>query len=237
MVLFWLLLLAHLIADFSLQTKAIFLLKKGSSAGVFIHVAIYAVVNIIVLFPMLGSFNTWSGILFLAISHGIIDSVKLRLAKNANRDNLIYFLLDQLLHILSIAFTTIVLIEQPDVIASKNPFFENPQYAVFLSGLWTSVFAGTVFIHYVIQDFQRWQNKDPALTLAYPELKEKLIGYTERLFATLCFVVGGFFFLLSVIIFIPRMIYRFKQGQRGINIVEAIAGLLICLCGGFIATL
>lgn len=234
MVLFWPLLLAHLIADFSLQTNAIFRLKKQSPVGVYLHVAIYTVVNIAILFPYLGSVNTWLGVVFLAAFHGTVDSGKLKLSEKLSRDILIYFLFDQLLHVVSIAFASFVLIRQANF---TYPFFVNPKYMVFLSGLWVSVFAGTAFIHYIVQDVQSWVKKDKTFTMDYPDLKEKLIGYCERLFATLFIVLGGFFLFFSVFVFVPRLIFRLKQQQVEIAVIETVAGILVCLFGGFIAAL
>ena len=68
MNIFWLLFLAHLMADFPLQINTIYSLKKRNAVGVLPHVAIYTTINVIVLLPFLNSGNTWFAIIALAIT-------------------------------------------------------------------------------------------------------------------------------------------------------------------------
>ena len=73
MALFWRLVLAHVAADFALQTDAVFRVKKRFSWGVLLHGAIFALTSILALSPYLGSFSLWVGLIFLWLFHVAVD--------------------------------------------------------------------------------------------------------------------------------------------------------------------
>ncbi len=102
MHLFATLLLAHLFADFPLQTNGLAKLKKERLAGVFIHVLIYVAITAMVLREPL---HYWHLIVGLGTVHFIIDALK---AQSTPRLETFYFVLDQSLHLLSIAIATYV---------------------------------------------------------------------------------------------------------------------------------
>ncbi|MCI0398497.1 MAG: DUF3307 domain-containing protein, partial [Chloroflexi bacterium] len=67
------LLLAHLIADFPLQTNRIYALKIRSNAGIALHVGIHLAVTILLLKNALAD---WLLLLILAVSHFTLDWLK-----------------------------------------------------------------------------------------------------------------------------------------------------------------
>lgn len=69
------LLLAHLLADFPLQTNALAKLKRASLTGVFIHVLIYVLITTLV---MREPARYWALIGGLGGVHFLIDSIKMR---------------------------------------------------------------------------------------------------------------------------------------------------------------
>jgi len=96
----WNLLLAHLLADFPLQTQSLFELKKRNIKGVMLHSGV-CVLLIIILVPHLLKFP--QSLLLLFVSHTIFDWLKIKITdKYPAWDNIIFFLLDQALHILII---------------------------------------------------------------------------------------------------------------------------------------
>ena len=102
--LFMLLLLSHVLADFVLQTNAIFKFKVKSFWGIVVHALIFLAVAMLMTMPLAienGQFFAW--LVVVSISHIIIDKVKLVFSHNIIQKELIYFVLDQLLHILAIA--------------------------------------------------------------------------------------------------------------------------------------
>ena len=96
MQLFSTLILAHLLADFPLQSNAIARLKKYHLVGVLIHVAIYTVVTALLLERRL---QYWPLIIGLGIAHFLIDAAKMRFSRGD--DGTLTFLVDQSLHLAS----------------------------------------------------------------------------------------------------------------------------------------
>lgn len=94
------LLLAHLFADFPLQTNGLAKLKKESLAGVFLHVLVYiAITTLFLVHP----FDYWVLIVGLGIVHFCIDALKTRYKQTFEP---YYFVFDQCLHLLSIGLAT-----------------------------------------------------------------------------------------------------------------------------------
>ncbi|WP_029034586.1 DUF3307 domain-containing protein [Salinimicrobium terrae] len=95
------LLLAHLIGDFLLQPDSWVAQKrqkKHRSPLLYLHIAVHAGTMLLLLNLNL---NYWLGIIFILITHYIIDLLKLNFETQHNRGKL--FLIDQLAHLLVIA--------------------------------------------------------------------------------------------------------------------------------------
>jgi hypothetical protein len=108
MITFAALYLAHLIADFPLQTNRIYKLKNESNQGILLHVTIHLLVASILIEDAL---SHWPLFLVLGAAHFLIDWTKIRYPAHRQTPG---FILDQFAHLL-----TIVLIAawQPDVLA------------------------------------------------------------------------------------------------------------------------
>lgn len=89
--------LAHLLADFPLQTNRVFRLKIASNAGLAFHVLLHLLMTaLLVQQPA----NHLSLFVVLGVVHFLIDWTKLRLPSNPQWPG---FLLDQLAHLVSLA--------------------------------------------------------------------------------------------------------------------------------------
>jgi len=96
------LLIAHLFADFPLQTNALANLKEKHWYGVFLHVLVHVSVMALLIS---NSQHYWPLIFSLGVAHFLIDLGKLFCpAKKGVR----YFLVDQLLHVSSILIATYI---------------------------------------------------------------------------------------------------------------------------------
>jgi hypothetical protein len=87
------LLIAHLFADFPLQTNALAKLKEAHWSGVFLHVLVHMVVMTLLIDQR---DQYWPLILGIGVIHFIIDAIKL-LYPGAK--GVAYFLLDQIVHV------------------------------------------------------------------------------------------------------------------------------------------
>lgn len=96
MATFTVLYLAHLIADFPLQTNRIFELKAQGNRGILLHVGIHLLVAAVLI---QNSYRYWYIFLLLGIMHFAIDWAKLRLPGRRQAPG---FILDQFAHVASI---------------------------------------------------------------------------------------------------------------------------------------
>ncbi|MBI5755255.1 DUF3307 domain-containing protein [Candidatus Peregrinibacteria bacterium] len=92
------LILSHLIADFTLQPKKLLRWKHRGWQGQAFHCFIFWLISSIFLLPYLIYLQNWLIITLLAISHYIIDKIKLTL-NGRSEDKLVLFLTDQAFHI------------------------------------------------------------------------------------------------------------------------------------------
>ena len=96
---FWTLLLAHLLADYPLQTDRLVLAKKHLP-GLVLHVAIHWVVMMLLFLPVIGIM--WPFILIVALFHFVIDAFKNFLGKKRPQWVIGPYIFDQTLHISSL---------------------------------------------------------------------------------------------------------------------------------------
>ncbi|MCC6607290.1 MAG: DUF3307 domain-containing protein [Anaerolineae bacterium] len=88
--------LAHLLADFPLQTNRVFRLKIASNAGLALHVAIHLLMTVLLVQQPARHLSL---LLVLGVVHFLIDWTKLRLPGDPQWPG---FLLDQLAHLVSL---------------------------------------------------------------------------------------------------------------------------------------
>ena len=106
MFLFYRLLLAHIIADFPLQTNQIFKIKMNTQWGVLLHTLIVLIFSILFTFPYLEDPKVMIILLVIFLSHTVIDKLKLEYSKKTKNQSIRILLLDQVLHIAIIAVLT-----------------------------------------------------------------------------------------------------------------------------------
>ena len=95
---FFVLLLAHLLGDFPLQTNRIFKMKLANKRGLSLHIAIHVVTAAILIENW---WQHWSILLVLGIVHFFTDYIKIRL-QEPGKPLTTGFVLDQIAHILAI---------------------------------------------------------------------------------------------------------------------------------------
>ena len=167
------LLLAHLIGDFALQPKSWIAdkqHKKHRSAKLYYHVAIHAILLIIVL-----GFDPsyWMGISLIVLSHLIIDIAKLNLSSKYGKPWL--FFIDQGLHLLMILIA-VSIYEPFPVHFNEIPLNKILLWAITLSVV-TYVAAIVIMVMVSIWRPHTEDDKDDSLARA-----GRYIGMLERLF-------------------------------------------------------
>ena len=148
MFLFYRLLLAHIIADFPMQTSQIFKVKTNTEWGVLIHTLIVLIFSIFFAFPYLEDPKVIIILLVIFLSHTVIDKLKMEYSKKTKNQGIRILLLDQTLHIAIIAvlafnFTESYLLSSPFNSAFLNyliDIYNSDIFIVSLIGYIASVF-------------------------------------------------------------------------------------------------
>lgn len=103
MFLFLRLYLAHLIADFPLQTDRIFALKMKGLLGVCYHVLVCVAVGALFMAPHLMAYpELWWAIAYFGLIHVVFDQGKIWYSRFTGYDSIYLYFLDQFFHLISI---------------------------------------------------------------------------------------------------------------------------------------
>lgn len=160
MFLFYRLLLAHIIADFPLQTIQIFKVKTNTKWGVLIHTLIVLIFSIIFAFPYLEDPKVIIILLVIFLSHTVIDKLKMEYSKKTKNQSIRALLLDQALHIAVIAvltfnFTESYLLSSPFNSAFLNyliDIYNSDIFIVSLIGYIASVFFIPILLMHIKEE-------------------------------------------------------------------------------------
>jgi len=195
MFLFYRLLLAHVIADFPLQTKQIFNIKMNTEWGVILHTIIVLIFSILFTFPYLENLKVIAMLLIIFLSHTVIDKLKQKHSKKANTPNLKIFLLDQVLHLSIIAVLTFNFTEKVLLISPFNNVFisylihlyNNDIFIISLIGYIITVFFIPILLIYIKEEDVPFKpqklNKQKIIKIKIPA--NKIVDKFYRLFLTL----------------------------------------------------
>lgn len=96
----WILIVAHLIGDFVLQTNKVAKMKAESAKGLFLHVCLISLTQMFLLGVYYG-FLGIVGAIGVGLFHWLIDYSKIRITSKFNCQSF-YFIFDQVLHMLTI---------------------------------------------------------------------------------------------------------------------------------------
>jgi hypothetical protein len=115
---FWTLLLAHLLADYPLQTDRMVVAKKHLP-GLTVHVGIHWVVMTLLLWPMAGIL--WPYITVVTLFHFGIDAFKNLLSRERPQWVISSYVLDQMLHMGSLILVAAWVAQSTDLIVWQIP--------------------------------------------------------------------------------------------------------------------
>lgn len=184
MVLFFKWICAHLLGDFTFQSKTMVQHKrhyKARSGYLYLHAGIHAA--LIYLFT--GWWTCWTLPLAVGVSHCLIDLWKLY-----RKDNLLYFLLDQALHILVLAILWWIF-QAPQrgiVVEATRALLEKPAFWITVSAYIFIIWPCALLLGYLTR---RWRDMIPSATSSMGEAG-RWIGIFERLLVLTFILVGHF---------------------------------------------
>jgi len=195
MPLFYRLLLAHLVADFPLQTNQIFKVKTNTEWGVLIHTLIVLIFSILFTFPYLEDPKVIIILLVIFLSHTVIDKLKMEYSKKTKNQSMKILLLDQVLHIAIIAILTFNFTESYLLSSPFNSVFlnylidvyNNDIFIISLIGYIASVFFIPILLMHIgeedIPDNPKKLKEHKILSIKITE--NQILDKFYRLFLTL----------------------------------------------------
>jgi hypothetical protein len=247
MALFWRLVLAHVAADFALQTDAVFRIKKRFSWGVLLHGSIFALTSILAAIPYLSNLPMWGGLIFLWLFHVAVDKAKLALSTSERRDHLGYFLLDQLFHLGAIGLICLLLDQDPGIAHQAR------ESAALISRLKLgvayiiAVWVSPLLSFYVRSACLRWKRprfsgaesgapRSAADQPLQPSGLWRWMGYLERGCLVAVIAQGGRLLFLIPLILLPRAGLWIFQGKKAPALWELLLGSAVSLAMGLWAS-
>jgi len=228
MALFWRLFLAHLIADFPLQTDAVFAAKKEKGWGVLLHGSLFGLMAILLMKPFLRSGAVWCGVVILWLFHMIVDKAKLILVRRGREDHLAYFLLDQVLHIGLVGLVSLFLSRVPHVARISAASAAELGLIKLAAAYVASIWASPLVCFYI----QALFSSQKMAFQAYQPFLWRMMGYVERGMLTAIVTWGGRLFFLIPLVFLPRMGLSIFQGQRNYSLWEFALGSAMAIAAG-----
>jgi hypothetical protein len=223
---FWRLAAAHFLADFPFQTDLVYRYKVTKRWGVGLHVAIQGALAFAVSWPYLGSAWTWAALAFLLTTHYVMDAGKLRMISKKLPDNLLFFLLDQAMHLGWIALVCFV---HPDVgrahfgVAAIDPVWLDDRWFQFVIAFIIAMWGGEVFLFYARKAIlSRTQQ-----TVLFPRRWQRMFRMVERGAITAGVAFGGYFLVLLGLALAARVhwivIMRRKMEKHGLLLGIALS--------------
>lgn len=192
------LIIAHFIGDFLLQPESWVEdkeIRKLKSSKLYLHIFI----NGLFVLVLLWDFNYWLLAILVMVLHGIIDIIKLCTQKESNKPK--WFLLDQLLHLLSIIGLWFLFIK-PEF--NLILWCENKNIWIYLAAILLITNVSGIFIRELMSKWSKALNEENEESLANAG---KWIGILERLFVFFFVISGnweGIGFLLAA-----KSVFRF----------------------------
>ncbi|MFC2149443.1 DUF3307 domain-containing protein [Candidatus Auribacterota bacterium] len=200
MFLFLRLILAHLIADFPLQTDNIYRLKIKGHLGLFLHSLIIFFVSLLFVLPLLKLPVVWILLILIMATHYLIDWLKVRYSKQLKLRSVFWgFILDQVLHVSIYLPCFLVNTDSIDIYITKPGFLANfynsDPAIIFAIFLIIAVFASFYLIETLKTSyFPNIISKDQPRYIMYFELFERLIYFIS------VFMSGYYLIIIPVMI-------------------------------------
>jgi hypothetical protein len=211
MTIFWRLILAHFVADFTFQTNHIANWKRESKWGMIVHVLTHPVTSYAFTWPYLSMpwvqtrwfhLDGWVCVAFLALFHWLEDEWRVwSIQETGSPDSTGFFLWDQLVHIV------MILAFAPTEPGAKSELWVYVAICAVLLAHFTSV-----LIYFLENDL--WGKSDVLNSRKYHYMGERVLGAS-------LFLLPGAWFLLALgwVGWIFYVHYQKTQERTWVNLV------------------
>lgn len=156
-MIFFYLLLAHLISDYLLQPSTLVAWKNRSRYGVAVHASIHFLVTSLILYLYTGHFYGFFLALGIATVHFVIDCVKASYDRKTKHNQLAYWT-DQLAHYLTIAVAYAFSRQWPDFFQSRAVNWQNAFDLIYFNPVFITFFCLAIFVTLTIE-FSFWHER------------------------------------------------------------------------------
>ena len=233
-MIFWKILLAHLLTDFIFQPDSL-AENKGKVRFLLIHCLIFFLLANICLFPLF-SYSSVGAMGLLAVFHGVLDYLKNLLQKRKGQDSWLYFLEDQALHLLGIAAVFLALDKTyyPWVVETVRRYWSNPSIFMVTAFFIFIIFGCSYFIGIVCRGFL-----DPLKKREKPGIEKAghYLGMIERSLILTAVLIGRIEFIGYI--FAAKSIARYPEMKEETCFVEyyligTLTSISIAFFGGLL---
>ncbi|MFC1679168.1 DUF3307 domain-containing protein [Elusimicrobiota bacterium] len=226
MTIFWRLLFAHLVADFTLQTDFVNAWKRKGTWGMLVHAATHLVVSIALCWPHLNDLwidtahvklQGWSCVLIIFLLHFLEDEWRVfSIFRKKMPDNTFHFLWDQVIHVL--------------IILAFSPWWSY-WYGGFMPEKWPIYGCLAVMVTHFCTVLLYFIERDK-FDSPYPELDEKYVTMSERFVLATAFILPGFWGIAAPAAWGGAIyLFRLKRGLDYSWFSFYVGGLLAVVAG------
>ena len=215
--------LGHLLGDFVLQPGGLVRAKRNGIIGMAAHITIVTVCTALV---MVGSISElWPAVLMVGVAHLGIEHLTIHARRAHSTSGLMLFLLDQVLHMISIALISSLF--RHDLTSAVFIWQMSPSRIAGICGIVAVAFLGSILTFEVrmavMADDER---ADPILKLD----AARIYGMAERGIALTAALLHPAP-VIGIVAFAPRLLFASRQGpeDRARNALDGATGLLLCM--------
>ncbi|MFA6583144.1 MAG: DUF3307 domain-containing protein [Elusimicrobiaceae bacterium] len=228
MLIFWRLLFAHLLADFTLQTNSVAKWKRESRSGMLIHCLTHVVCSIVMVWPYINDswfnfggfrFTGWMAVGVIFLTHYLQDRWRVYAIKAlSSSDGTLYFIWDQLVHI------GVIFALSPSGIGDGSVVEE--KWVVYLCMFVVVTHGITVFTYFI---------EKALYNEGFPGFDKKYFGILQRVALWFFFFIPGWHWAPWFLAWLGYTVYLYRQRIVDLSRAGFYVGLGITVLSGVIA--
>jgi len=226
MVIFWRLVLAHLLADFTLQFDIVNRLKRKSGWGMLIHCLTHLVTSVALTWQYLGdvwftagglAVNGWQALLLMFVVHYAVDELRVYSMKSWYKDNTLSFLVDQIVHVYVLFLISPIVVPEPGLLMGET-------WAAIGSMLVLVTHFTTVLIYFVEKDL---------FGKTFPAFDEKYFLIFERVVIWAFFFAAGYWWTVFAAAWIAQLFYVKRKRIMDLSGLNVWISVFMAVLTGF----